>query len=75
MLAVYHPPPLCALHMAHLLPDRPVLLPLSGRHAPAVPRSKRMLSDEGSNILVRASTSLACGPPPLTFPLVGAVSL
>jgi hypothetical protein len=28
----------------------------AGRHDPAVPRSKRLLSDAGSNILVRLST-------------------
>jgi hypothetical protein len=30
-----------------------LLLLLAGRHDPAVPRPKRMLSDKGSNVLVR----------------------
>jgi hypothetical protein len=30
-----------------------LLLLLPGRHDPAVPRPKRMLSDKGSNVLVR----------------------
>ena len=29
------------------------MTPLVGRHEPGVPRSKRLLSDAGSNVLVR----------------------